>query len=171
MSSKFSGIRRVLLFRRLTLKDWLGNAPRIDLSEFTSLKALRIYRVFLYGADGQYGASPQSLRETDNTPYDTFLLGLITHKRTHLPSLYTVIIHSPEIMYDSEEGDDLPAGPWALPSSPAREAESAGIKLNVWLGHPSAGGESELDFGETDVLGSLKISSTTQCIQPSERWQ
>lgn len=152
--------------------EGLGNGPRIDLSEFTSLKTLRIYHVFLCGWDDPYGVwsgLPRSLEvlevfydDTDLTnflwesdelpPYDPFVLDLIQHKRTHLPYLHTVTIRSPKAVYDPETDEELPAGLWTLPSSLAREAESAGVKLNVWLGYRDGP-----DFEKTDVFELLKI--------------
>ena len=135
--------------------EGLGNGPRIDLSEFVSLKILRIFHVFLCGWDAPDGVGkglPQSLEvleifyddtvltqflsEGDYSEDDDFMLDLIRHKRTHLPYLHTVNIYSPEIVPDSETEEDVPAGSWRLaPSSLAREAKSAGVKLKVWLGY------------------------------------
>ncbi|KAJ5806780.1 hypothetical protein N7474_010372 [Penicillium riverlandense] len=163
--------------------EGLGNGPRIDLSEFTSLKTLRIYHVFLCGWDDPYGiwkGLPQSLEvlevfyddieltqflcEGNDERYDTFVLDLIRHKRSHLPYLRTVTIFSFEGGYDPETEEYLPAGLWTLPSSLAREAESAGVTLNVWLGHADAP-----NFEQTDVFESLKISQTDQSIQLKQR--
>lgn len=151
--------------------EGLGGGPRIDLSEFKSLTTLRIYHVFLCGwddRDGVWECLPRSLEvlevfydDHDLTPflcetddgYDTFVLDLIRHKEAHLPYLRAVTIYSREAVYDHETEEDLPAGLWRLPSSLAREAESAGIKLNVWLGYPDAP-----NFEEADIFGSLKTS-------------
>jgi hypothetical protein len=51
-----------------------------------------------------------------------------------------------------------------LPSSLAREAEAAGIKLDVWLGYPDA-----LNFEEVDVFGSLKISQNEHSSRSKQR--
>ncbi|KAJ5145783.1 uncharacterized protein N7515_000347 [Penicillium bovifimosum] len=152
--------------------EGLGNGPRIDLSEFTAIQTLRIYHVFLCGWDDPTGVwkvlppnlevlevfyddrdLTQFLWEGDEEQYDTFLLDLIRNKRAHLPHLRTVTIYSFDQVYDPEREEELPAGLWTLPSSLAREAEAAGIKLDVWLGYPD-----EPNFEEADIFGSLKIS-------------
>ncbi|KAJ5676863.1 uncharacterized protein N7477_002496 [Penicillium maclennaniae] len=144
-------------------KEWTaaafvsGNGPRINLSEFTALKTLRIYHVFLCGWDDRVGVwrdLPPNLEvlevfyddtdltgfqnEYDPDRYDTFLPDLIRHKRTHLPRLHTVTIYSPERpdAFDDEgqdEQEDLPSL-WELPPLLASETEAAGITLKVWLG-------------------------------------
>ena len=106
----------------------------------------------------------QFLCETNDERYDTFVLDLIRHKRSHLPNLRTVTIFSSEAVYDPETEEYLPAGLWTLPSSLAREAESAGVKLNVWLGYSDAP-----NFEEADVFGSLKFSQTDQSVQLKQR--
>ncbi|KAJ5758361.1 uncharacterized protein N7511_007055 [Penicillium nucicola] len=159
--------------------EGLGNGPRIDLSDFTALETLRTYHVFLCGWDNPprvWKGLPPSLKvlevfyddtdltqflwESDDEPYDTFLLDLIRNKRAHLPHLRTVAIYSFENIYDSEREEYLPAGPWTLPSSLAREAEAAGIKLDVWLGYRDA-----QNFEEADVFESLKISQNDHSSQ------
>ncbi|GLI75260.1 hypothetical protein PoHVEF18_003513 [Penicillium ochrochloron] len=175
---------RTLRSQRRTLEEltmtrpWIdhegfGVGPRIDLSEFTALQTLRIYHVFLCGWDdpsGVWKCLPHSLEvlevfyddkdcttflwESDDEPYDTFLLDLIRHKRAHLPHLRKVTIYSfDEVFVDPERKEALPAGLWTLPASLAREAEAAGIKLDVWLGYPDVP-----NFEEVDVFGSLEIS-------------
>ncbi|CEJ54392.1 hypothetical protein PMG11_00706 [Penicillium brasilianum] len=163
--------------------EGLGNGPRIDLSEFTALESLRIYHVFLCGWDepsGVWKGLPRSLEvlevfyddkdltqflwESDDEPYDTFLLDLIRNKRAHLPNLRTVTIYSFDQIYDREREEALPAGLWTLPSSLAREAEVAGIKLDVWLGCPDAP-----KFKEADVFGSLEISQTENSSRSRQR--
>ncbi|CAI7595587.1 unnamed protein product [Penicillium glandicola] len=131
----------------------LGLCPRIDLSEFTSLKTLRIYYVFLRGCDKRHGiwkGLPNSLgvlevfydderisaffSDTDESP-DPFILDLIPHKRAHLPRLHTVNVYTPETFDDAETGMLVSGVPWVLPSLLAREAESASVKLNeLWYG-------------------------------------
>lgn len=163
--------------------EGLGNGPRIDLSEFTALQTLRIYHVFLCGWDdptGVWKGLPHSLEvlevfyddtdltqflwESDDEPYDTFILDLIRNKRAHLPHLRTVTIYSFERVYDPEREEYLPAGLWTLPSLLAREAEAAGIKLDVWLGYPDAP-----NFEEADVFGSLKISQNEHSSRSKQR--
>ncbi|KAJ6180114.1 hypothetical protein N7519_010575 [Penicillium mononematosum] len=143
--------------------DYLNNGPHLDLSEFTSLKTLRIYHAFLcadgHGPSEVWEGLPHSLEvlevfydDTDNDPFvwdnyecDPFVLDLINHKRAHLPYLHSVTIHSTEKVRDSETGGELPAGLLTLPSL-AREAESAGIELNMWLGYEDAPTMRELTF-------------------------
>jgi hypothetical protein len=167
-------LEELTMTRPWLVHEGLGNGPRIDLSEFEALRTLRIYHVFLCGFDDPFGVwkvLPPNLEvlevfyddtdltcflsESDDEPYDTFLLDLIRHKRTHLPHLHSVTIYSLERVYDSQSEQDLPAGLWTLPSPLASEAEAAEIKLNVWLGFPGAP-----NFEETDVFESLKISQT-----------
>jgi hypothetical protein len=90
--------------------------------------------------------------KTDDTPFlrenyecDPFVLDLINHKRAHLPYLHTVTIHSTEKVRDSETGEELPVGFLTLPSL-EREAESAGIKLKIWLGYQDAPTMRRLTF-------------------------
>ncbi|KAK4861253.1 hypothetical protein LT330_004169 [Penicillium expansum] len=172
MKSQKATLTELTLTRPPLVHEGLGDGPRIDLSEFTSLKTLRVYHVFLCGWDdpiGVWKGLPRSLEvleifydDTDLTkflweghdsPYDTLILDLIQHKRVHLPHLHTVNIHSPEGIFDPETDEYLPAGLWTLPSSLAREAESAGVKLSVWLGY-----QDPPDFKKTDVFELLKTS-------------
>ncbi|KAL2787784.1 hypothetical protein BJX66DRAFT_340866 [Aspergillus keveii] len=138
--------------RELTLtRPWLDheglfNGPRIDLSDFTALTTLRIYQVFLCGLDDPLEAwksLPRSLEELeifyddwDLTRFDEdeFLLGLLAHKKEHLPQLRTVSIVSPESTWDTGTQDDGPAGPWTPPSPLGRAFESAGLNVDVHLG-------------------------------------
>ncbi|KGO73778.1 hypothetical protein PITC_034940 [Penicillium italicum] len=172
LQSQKATLTELTMTRPPLVHEGLDNGPRIDLSEFESLKTLRIYHVFLCGWDdpvGVWKGLPRSLEtlevfyddtdlttflwESDDSPYDTFLPDLIQHKRTHLPHLHTVNIHSAEAIFDPETDMFLPAKPWTLPSSLAHEVESAGIKLSVWLGY-----RDSLDFEETDVFELLKFS-------------
>lgn len=96
--------------------------------------------------------------DTDDTPFlwedlecDSFVLDLINHKRAHLPYLHPVTIHSTEKLHDSETGEGLPMGLLTVPPL-AREAESAGIELKMWLGYQDA------NLEKTDVSKSLKLS-------------
>ncbi|KAJ5648674.1 hypothetical protein N7490_005046 [Penicillium lividum] len=186
---------RTLRSQRRTLEEltmtrpWLDheglfNGPRIDLSEFTALRTLRLYHVFLCGWDDPSGAwkglppslevlevfyddidLTQFLGESDDEPYDPFLLDTIRHKKVNLPHLRTVTIYSfEEVFVDPEREEALPAGLWTLPSSLAREAEAAGIKLDVWLGYPDVP-----NFEEADVFGSLKISQNEHSSRSKQR--
>ncbi|KAJ5977656.1 hypothetical protein N7501_000998 [Penicillium viridicatum] len=172
LQSQKTTLTELTMTRPPLVHEGLGNGPRIDLSEFTSLKTLRIYHVFLCGWDDPHGVwkgLPHSLEvleifyddtdlttflwESDDSPYDTSILDLIQHKRVHLPYLHTVNIHSHEAIFDPETDEFLPVRLWTLPSSLAHEAESAGVKLNVWLGD-----RDPPDFKKTDVFELLKIS-------------
>ncbi|KAJ6120828.1 hypothetical protein N7523_005108 [Penicillium sp. IBT 18751x] len=157
LQSQKSTLEELVMTRPRLDHEGLGNGPRINLSEFTALKTLRIYHVFLCGWDDPFGVwrdLPPNLEvlevfydDTDLTRfqneyvperYDTFLPDLIRHKRTHLPRLHTVTIYSPERpdAFDDEgqdEQEDLPSL-WELPPSLASETEAAGINLKVWLG-------------------------------------
>lgn len=175
---------RTLRSQRRTLEEltmtrpWIdhkgfSDGPYIDLSEFTTLQTLRIYHIFLCGWDdlsGVWKSLPYSLEvlevfyddkdcttflwESDDEPYDTFLLDLIRYKRAHLPRLRKVTIYSfDEVFVDPKREEALPAGLWTLPSSLAREAKAASIKLDVWLGYPEVP-----NFEEANVFGSLEIS-------------
>ncbi|CAP91431.1 hypothetical protein NUH16_002184 [Penicillium rubens] len=136
-------------------EDYLRNGPHLDLSEFTSLKTLRICHTFLgVNSHTPYEAwegLPHSLEvlevsydDTDralfvwaNYKYDRFVLHLINHKRTYRTHLHTVIIHSTEKVHDLETGEKRPIGLLTWPSL-TREAESAGIELKMGLGYEDA---------------------------------
>lgn len=147
-------LRELTLTRPPLVHEGLGNGPRIDLTDFDALATLRIHHVFLCGIDDRHEAwraLPRSLEvlevfydDTDLTQFleegdsdapDPFLLALVRHKRIHLPHLRLLSINSPEIMWDSEGEKELPAGPWTPPLSVASEFETAGVKLDVWIGY------------------------------------
>ncbi|KAJ5866651.1 hypothetical protein N7534_001204 [Penicillium rubens] len=107
-------------------EDYLRNGPHLDLSEFTSLKTLRICHTFLgvnsHAPCEAWEGLPHSLEvlevsydDTDralfvwaNYKYDRFVLHLIHHKRTHRTHLHTVIIHSTETSMISKQGRNGP---------------------------------------------------------------
>lgn len=157
LQSQKSTLEELVITRPRLDHEGLGNGPRIKLSEFTTLKTLRIHHVFLCGWDdplGVWGDLPPNLEvlevfyddtdltrfqvECDTDRYDPFLPDLIRHKKSHLPRLHTVTIYSSERPdgYESDGEDerkDLPQL-WEVPSSLASESEAAGITLKVWLG-------------------------------------
>ncbi|KAJ5625179.1 hypothetical protein N7510_001488 [Penicillium lagena] len=154
-------LRELTLTRPPLEHEGLFNGPRIDLSEFTALTTLRIYHVFLCGWDdprSAWRALPRSLEalevfyddteltqfleEGESEAYDPFFLALVRHKKTHLPHLLTVSINSPEGIWDDERDGFKPGGPWMPPPSLAHEFETAGVKLDVWIG-PMAGPQWE----------------------------
>ncbi|OQE19725.1 hypothetical protein PENFLA_c018G10541 [Penicillium flavigenum] len=147
--------------RPLNKRKFIDDGPLLDLSKFTSLKNLRIYHFFLCRHDpyGVWERLPPSLEVLEifydykdytaflweNGEYDPFILDFINHKRAHLPYLHTVAIHSTQKLHDSETGEELPVGLLTLPSL-AREAESAGIELKMWLGYQDAPTTRKLTF-------------------------
>lgn len=174
LRSQKDTLEELTMTRPWLCHEGLGDGPRIDLSEFSSLRTLRIYHVFLCGWDEQAGifkSLPRNLevlevfyddtdltrflREEDDMQPEPFLLDLIRNKRVHLPHLRMITIHSPETIYNYETEEHLPVGRWNPPPSLSQEANSAGIMLNVWLGL-----EIDSNFEEIDVFGSLKISQT-----------
>ncbi|KAJ5365377.1 hypothetical protein N7517_008263 [Penicillium concentricum] len=163
----------------------LGDGPHIDLTEFTALKTLRIYHVFLCGEGHPepWQSLPRSLvvlevyyddlrigeylSGADRAPLDHFIPKLIQHKRSHLPNLHTMIVHSSEGTSDPElsTSSDWTVGLWEVPPLLAQVCDEAGVKLNVWLGS-----EEGLKFDEEDdILRSLKRSQSKHPIPPSNK--
>lgn len=110
--------------------------------------------------------SPQKHIISVTLPYDDSIydlhqllrLDLIQHKRTHLPHLHTMNIHSFEITLDSRIDELFQWGQWKVPSSLARAAESAGVKLDIWLGY-----RNPLDFKRTEP-STYDVVHISQCI-------
>ena len=158
LQSQKDTLRELTLTRPPLVHEGLGDGPRIDLSDFMALTTLRIYHVFLCGWDDRLEAwrsLPRNLEElevfyddTDLTRFDEdeFLRGLLAHKRAQLPRLRRVSINSPETTWDSEAEACKPSGPWTPPSPLARACETAGVKLDVYLGITEPPKYEELDL-------------------------
>jgi hypothetical protein len=158
--------------------EGLFEGPAIKLGDFSALKVLRIFHVFLCGWDGSDGISarlPPNLEvlqvwydDTDLTtflqesdegpPYDHFLDILVRDKKRRFPKLHKVTVLTDEQIYDSENDVCLESGRWELPTSLARDADEAGIEVNVWLGCEHY---SFQPLGNFDVFRSLEISQNS----------
>ncbi|CAI7677638.1 unnamed protein product [Penicillium pancosmium] len=147
--------------------EGLYDGPAIKLRDFSALKVLRIYHVFLCGWDGPDGIStrlPPNLEvlevwyddtdlekflvEHDELHYDRFLEILVRDKKTHFPKLYKVTVFTDEHIYDHENDENLEAGLWELPTSLAHDADEAGIDMKP--------------LPEFDVFRSLEISQNSR---------
>ncbi|KAJ5824603.1 hypothetical protein N7447_006943 [Penicillium robsamsonii] len=183
LQSQKASLEELTMTRPPLVHGGLGDGPHIDLSEFTALKTLRIYHVFLCGW-GHYSlweSLPRSL-EVLEVYYDDlqitdylsgadqglgghFIPDLIKHKRSHFPHLHTMIIHSSEGVPEPETDMGWTIGLWTVPPLLAQECDEAGVKLNVWLGS-----RERLKFDEEDdILQSLKRSQSKHPIPPSNK--
>ncbi|KAJ5980701.1 hypothetical protein N7481_007999 [Penicillium waksmanii] len=158
--------------------EGLYNGPAIQLRDFSALKVLRIYHIFLCGWDGPDGIStrlPPNLEvlevwyddtqlkkflveQHDEPPYDRFLEILVRDKKIHFPKLHKVTVFTDEHIYDRENDEELGAGLWELPTTLAHDAVEAGIEINVWLGCEHYPYQPLQEF---DVFRSLEISQTS----------
>ncbi|KAJ5502921.1 hypothetical protein N7463_005795 [Penicillium fimorum] len=183
LQSQKGSLEELTMTRPPLEHEGLGDGPHIDLSEFTALKTLRIYHVFLCGLghNSLWESLPHSL-EVLEVYYDDlqiieylsgadkesschFIPGLIKHKRLHFPHLHTMIIHSSEGVPELETQMEWTLGLWTLPPLLAQKCDEVGVKLNVWLGSREC-----LTFDEEDdVLQSLKRSQSKYPIPPSNK--
>jgi hypothetical protein len=184
--SQKESLEELIMTRPPLDHEGLGNGSRIDLSEFTALKTLRIYHVFLCGWDNPEGVSrcmPPNLEvlevfyddtdltqffwEDDEQPYDTFILDVIRNKTHRLPRLHTVEIYSPGWLGDREleETGQTGSSAWSLPGPLAAEAKKAGIRMRVWIGQDVWSRIDELD--NIDVFRSLELSQSGLINQPA----
>lgn len=181
-------LEELVMTRPRLVHEGLHNGPPIQLRDFSALKVLRIYHVFLCGFDALDGIStrlPPNLEflevwyddtelwkflveHNDEPPYDRFLEILVRDKKSHLPKLNKVTVYTDENLYDSDNIEELEAGRWELPAFLAHDADEAGIEINVWLGcahyfyQPLQ--ESDTIFRSLEISQNSRATSTAMLL-------
>ncbi|KAJ5170835.1 uncharacterized protein N7500_003618 [Penicillium coprophilum] len=181
--SQKASLEELTMTRGPLVHGGLGNGPRINLSEFPNLRTLRIYHVFLCGWDDRcvWETLPPNLEVLEvyyddlklphylfwaqELPDDSYILDVIRHKKSHFPNLNTMNLHSSEGVPEPEDDREWSDGWLRVPPLLAHEADSAGVKLNVWLGS-----RERLVFDEeVNLYQSLKSSQSKCPMQPSNK--